>query len=199
VGDIITATSVLEHEYFLAFPEVIREKMNIQTGDRFYFYRHRKVLILNRRRPKKSRYCSYVDFYAEHGAVLSSGFLQRMRIRPGDTLELTVNNEDEVTIAKKSDVVHLFSPENRRIILTAKLKREFEAPSRFSNHSFREDVYNLLTLTDWSDDVAARLIQIPNLLREVAVTLHDDDVFSAFFEQRTIQLALELLEWQEGN
>jgi len=78
--------------------------------------------------------------------------------------------------------------------LEEKLKKELAKQSELFSRSFHEDIYSVLTLTDWSDDVILRLIKKPNLLREVAWTLHDDDTFSEFFEQRTIQLTMELIE-----
>ena len=80
--------------------------------------------------------------------------------------------------------------------LEEKLKKELARQPEFSSNSFLEDVYSVLTLTEWSDDVILRFIKTPNLLREVAWRLRDDDVFSAVFEQRAIQLALEVVERQ---
>ena len=69
------------------------------------------------------------------------------------------------------NVLDLFSPAGQRMALQAKLKREFEEPSTlFSNQMFREDIYYMLILSDWSDEVVRRLIQIPNLLWTVAWT-----------------------------
>jgi len=193
----LTATSVLEQEYFLEFPAVIRERMNIKAGDRFYAYKKDTLtLIVSRLHPGKSKYCSCVYFIEEHGAVLPYGFLHRMRIRSGDTLELTMESQDEVTIRQKSDVIQLFSPKSQRVVLRAKLKREFEAPSRFSHQSFREDLYSVLSLTEWDDDVVLRLIQTPNLLRELTWALYNDDAFLDFFEQRAKALTLELIKNQ---
>ena len=190
----LSAISVLEHECFLEFPAAICEKAKIKAGDRFYLYqRDTLTLILSRLHPGKSTYCHSVCFSNAHGAVLPHDFLQRMRIRPGDTLELTMENESEIIIQQKSDVIPLLSPAVQRIALRAKLKREFEAPSRFHNQSFREDVYSVLSLSKWPDDVLPRLIQTPNLIREVAWALCDDDAFLDFFDQRVIALTLELV------
>jgi len=182
----ITATSILECEYLLEFPVIIREKMNIRRGDHFYAYRHGPPLVLSRIRPGKSKYCNSVEFHSEREAVLPHGFLSRMRIRPGDELELSV--EEGKILIRKSEATPLFSS----VTLKAKLKREFEVPTRVISHSFREDVYHVLLLTKWPDDVVPRLVQTPNLLQEVALALHNDDVFSEFFEQRTKELTLEL-------
>jgi len=191
----MTVTSVLEHEYFLEFPVSIRENLNIKAGECFYAYRRdTQTLTLSRLHPGKSKYYDNVDFLKAHGAVLPHEFLQRMRIRPGDTLELTIENENEITIRQKSDVIPLLSPAGQRMALKAKLKREFEAPSRFHNQSFREDVYSVLALTNWSDDVALRLVQTPHLLREVTWALYDDEAFLDFFEQRAKEVTLELIE-----
>ena len=78
--------------------------------------------------------------------------------------------------------------------LEEKLKKELAKQSELFSRSFHEDIYSVLTLTDWSDDVILRLIKTPNLLREVAWRLHDDDAFSEVFEQRAIELTLELVE-----
>ena len=162
----VTATSVLENECFLVFPTAIYESLHIKAGDSFYAYlKDKETLIVSRLHPGKSKYCCSVDFIQAQGAVLPHVFLQRMRIRPGDTLELTVESQDQVTIRQKSDVIQLFSPESQRMLLKAKLKRELEASSRCSTSAFREDVYSVLTLTEWSDDMLPRLVQTPNLLR----------------------------------
>ena len=75
--------------------------------------------------------------------------------------------------------------------LEDKLNREF-AKSK-SNDTFLEDVCGVLMLSDWSDDTLRRLIKRPNLLKKVALALHEDDVFSDFFEQRVKALTLELM------
>ena len=191
-----TFTSVLEQEYFLEFPVSIREQMNIKAGDHFFTYkRGRPTLVLARERPNKSTYCNEILFREERGAILSFGFLQRMRVRPGD--ELVLNVEDGKIIIQKKPVIPLFPSENRQGALELKLKRELDTPPRFFSQSFREDIYSVLTLTKWSDELMSQLILTPDLLREVAWALHNDDVFSAFFEQRTIELTLELMEKSE--
>jgi len=78
--------------------------------------------------------------------------------------------------------------------LEAKLKRELAKSPEFLRQSFLLDICSVLILTDWDDDVLPRLIKTPNLLREIALRLHDDDVFSEVFEQRAIKLTLELIE-----
>jgi len=193
VDDMTTASSVLEEEYYLEFPASIREQMNIQTGDYFYAYRHDiSTLVLARKRPNKSTYCSEIEFHNECGAILPSGFLQRMRIRPGDTLVLRVEN-DEI-IVQKSPVIPLFPSDSRRGFLERKLIQELETPSQLFSQSLWEDVYSVLTLTEWNDEVMLYLVRVPGLLAEVAHALHNDDVFSGFFEQRTTDLILELTE-----
>ena len=62
-----------------------------------------------------------------------------------------------------------------------------------SSNTFQEDVCGVLMLSDWSDDDLRRLIKRPNLLKEVALALHEDDAFSEFFEQRVQELTLELI------
>ena len=82
---------------------------------------------------------------------------------------------------------------DKKDILALKLQLELETPSELFSRSFLEDIYSVLTLSDWSDDMLLRLIKTPNLLQEVARTLHNDDAFSAFFEQRTRELIIELI------
>ena len=185
----IPAKSVLETEWFLPFPVAIREGMNIQIGECFFAYRETGgTLILSRVHPGKSKYCNGVKFDDERGAVLPYGFLSRMQIRPGDELELTVK-DDKIEI-QKSGITPLFS----FAVLEKKLQREFEMLTRCCKQSFREDIYGVLTLTQWSDEEIRRLILIPNLLREVEMALNDDDMFLAFVELRTKTLALKLTE-----
>ncbi|MCL2842104.1 MAG: AbrB/MazE/SpoVT family DNA-binding domain-containing protein [Oscillospiraceae bacterium] len=193
-----TVTSVLEHEYFLEFPELIQEKMNIKIGDIFYAYRDVSyTLILSRTRPGKSKYCTMVTFRIASGAVLPYGFLSRMRIRPGDAVEITINH-DKIMI-EKGTVTPLFHSTNRRHALKIKLKRELEVPCRVFSQSFREDVCSVLALSSWSDNVVSQLLQTPNLLREIAQALHHDDVFSEYFEQRTKELTLDYISKNEKN
>jgi len=188
-----TATSILEQEYFLEFPISVRKKANIHIGDCFYAYRGaQQMLVLSRVRPSKSKYCNVVEFHVAHGAILPHGFLHRMRIRPGDMLELTAEN-DKITI-QKGVAVPLFPSGSRRGALEIKLKRELATPPKFFSQSFREDVYSVLALTEWSEDFMLRLIQTPDLLQEVMRSLHNDDVFSTLFEQRVKDLTLELVE-----
>jgi len=192
-SDVPTATSILEQEYFLEFPVAVRKEMDIQIGDHFFAYRDpQQTLVLSRDRPSKSRYCNVVEFRVARGAILPYGFLHRMRIQPGDMLELTVEN-NKVAI-QKSGEISLFSPLGRTATLEAKLRRELATPPRFFSQSFREDVYSVLALTEWREDTMLRLIQTPNLLQEVMRSLHTDDVFSIFFEQRVKDLTLELVE-----
>jgi len=167
--------------------------MNIKTGNYFYAYRRDiSTLVLARKRPNKSTYCSEIEFHNECGAILPSGFLQRMRIRPGDTLVLRVENNE--IIIRKNSVIPLFPSESRRGFLERKLIQELETPSALFSQSFREDIYFVLTLSEWSDEVMLRLIQVPNLLSEAARLLHNDDVLSMFTEQRAKDLILELAE-----
>jgi len=101
-----------------------------------------------------------------------------------------------MTTSKKGTVIPLFPTEDRRGALERKLKREFETPSALFRDSFREDVYNVLLLTAWSDEVALRLIQMPDLLRTVMLALRDDEVFDTFYERRIKQLTLDLVAKQ---
>ena len=78
--------------------------------------------------------------------------------------------------------------------LETKLKKELARSPEFLKQSFLEDICSVLIFTEWSDDVLPRLIKTPNLLREVALALHDDDMFSEIFEQRAKKLTLELIE-----
>ena len=80
----------------------------------------------------------------------------------------------------------------KKEVLELKLRIEMEKPSEIFSQSFLEDIYSLLTLSEWSEDVLLRLIKTPNLLQEVAQRIHNDDMFSAFFEQRARELILEL-------
>ena len=77
--------------------------------------------------------------------------------------------------------------------LETKLKKELAKSPEFFRQSFLEDICSVLILTAWSDDVLPRLIKTPNLLREIALTLHNDDAFTEVFEQRAIKLTLELI------
>jgi len=97
------------------------------------------------------------------------------------------------TTTQKGTLIPLFPSDCGESALEIKLKRELEARSEQFRQSFHEDVCSVLTLTDWSDDVMLRLIQTPNLLQEVVSALHDDDVFSDFFDQRVKDLILELV------
>jgi len=81
-----------------------------------------------------------------------------------------------------------------REALEEKLKRELAKSPGLFRQSYLEDVCSVLTLSEWSDDVLPRLIKTPNLLREIALALHDDDAFSAFFEHRVRELTLELIK-----
>ena len=187
-----TVISILELEYFLEFPNEIREQMNIKVGDIFYAYRDiRHTLTLSRIRPGKSKHSGIVTFLTEHGAVLPYGFLRRMRIRPGDAVELTVKHEK--IMIQKGEEIPFFHSANKRKALELKLKQELEAPSRFFSQSFREDVHSVLAFAEWSDDVVSQLLQIPDLLQEIARVLHNDDAFSEYFEQRVTELTLEYL------
>jgi len=190
----VTATSVLESEWFLPFPGAIREAMNIQVGDYFFAYSDTNgTLLLSRAHPGKSKYCNGVEFHDGRGTVLPHGFLRRMQIRPGDELELTVKgNKIEI---QKSGITPLFSS----AILEKKLKREFEAISRCCRQSFREDIYSVLTLTKWSNEEVRRLSMTPNLLHKVEAALRDDDMYSDFFELRTKILALNLTIRQDSR
>jgi len=194
-----TAISILEDEYFLEFPVSVRKEMNIHIGDCFYAYRGiQQTLLLSRDRPNKSRYCNVVEFHVAHGAVLPYGFLHRMRIRPGNALELTVE-DDKITI-QKGVAIPLHPSAGKKGTLEVKLRRELETPTTFFSQSFYEDIYSVLALTEWSDEVILRLIRTPNLLQEVAQLLHNDDVFSTFLEQRIKDLALELVEkWSKTD
>jgi len=91
-------------------------------------------------------------------------------------------------------VIPLFPYVNRQELFETKLQRELETPSGVFSQSFREDIYSVLTLTDWSECTMRRLMQTPNLLQEVAWAVHNDDVLSDFFGQRTKDLILELIE-----
>ena len=91
-------------------------------------------------------------------------------------------------------VIPLFPSDSNQGALERKLQRELETPSRVFSQSFREDIYSILTLTDWSDDAMLRLLQTPNLLHQVTWAVHNDDVLSDFFGQRAKNLILELIE-----
>jgi len=185
----LTATSVLESEWFLPIPAVIREAMNIQIGDCFFAYRDvRWMLTLSRIRPGKSKHCNGVAFRDERGAVLPHGFLGRMQIRPGSELEITVRG-DKIEISK-SGITPLYSS----VVLENKLKRELELTTRCHNQSFREDIYSVLAHAKWKDEDMRRLIMTPDLLQELELILRDDDMFSDFFEQRVKSVALKLIE-----
>ena len=95
---------------------------------------------------------------------------------------------------KKSTVIPIFSSDCTQGALELKLNRELNAQSKLLSQSFLEDIYAVLLLSEWSDDVILRLLQTPSLLQEVAYALHNDDVFSMFFEQRVMDLTLELME-----
>ena len=82
---------------------------------------------------------------------------------------------------------------DKKDILDLKLQLELEYPSGLFSRSFLEDIYSILTLNEWSDDLLLRLIKTPNLLQEVGRMLHNDDALSAFFEQRTRELIIELV------
>jgi len=77
-------------------------------------------------------------------------------------------------------------------ILELKLRVELEEPSELFSKSFLEDIYGILTLSEWSDAVMLRLIKTPHLLQEIAWALRNDDAFDTFFEQRVRALILEL-------
>ena len=81
---------------------------------------------------------------------------------------------------------------SKKEILELKLQIELESPSELFSRSFLEDIYSILTLSEWSEDLLLRLIKTPNLLQTIARTIHNDDIFSAFFEQRIRELILEL-------
>ena len=83
--------------------------------------------------------------------------------------------------------------------LEKKLKKELAMPSEYFSRSFLEDICSVFAVNEWNDDVILRFIKTPNLLREVAWALHNDDALSEVFEQRTVQLTLELIARQEGN
>ena len=88
-----------------------------------------------------------------------------------------------------------FSPsESRQARLERKLQRELETPSQVFSQSFLEDVYGVLTLTDWNEETMHRLLQRPKLLQEVAWAVHNDDVLSDFFGQRAKDLIVALME-----
>ncbi|MCL2568085.1 MAG: hypothetical protein FWE12_01440 [Oscillospiraceae bacterium] len=78
--------------------------------------------------------------------------------------------------------------------LEKKLEKELVQLSKRSKQSYLEDIWSVLALSEWSEEEIPRLLQTPNLLREVALTLQDDDVFLDFFEQRVKDLTLELVE-----
>ncbi|MCL2568295.1 MAG: hypothetical protein FWE12_02510 [Oscillospiraceae bacterium] len=82
---------------------------------------------------------------------------------------------------------------DKKDILALKLQLELESPSELFSRSFLEDIYSVLTLSEWSEDMLLRLIKTPNLLQKVGRVLHNDDVFSVFFEQRTRELIVELI------
>lgn|GEM_PF-1373749 len=186
-----TAASTLEHGYFLAFPKIICEKTDIKAGDRFYAYRtENRALTLSRHRTNKSQYSVPVDFHSEHGAILPYGFLHRMGIRVGDEVVLTAA-EDKITI-RKSSIIPLFPIDSDRGRLERKLILELQAPSKGFSQGFRKDIYSVLTRTEWQDDTIRRLLQTPKLLQKIARALHKDDLLSASFRQRTINLTLEL-------
>jgi len=86
-----------------------------------------------------------------------------------------------------------------REVLERKLTIEFETLTRSPCQSFREDIYNFLILSEWSDDAMSRLTRIPNLLQEVELALRDDDSFGDCFEQRAKALTLELAEHVEDH
>ena len=95
---------------------------------------------------------------------------------------------------QKGTVIPLFSADDGNGALEIKLKRELDTLPSVFNQTFREDVCSVLTLSEWDDEVMLCLIQTPNLLEEVALSLHNDDLFSAFFEQRIGTLTLELVK-----
>jgi len=80
----------------------------------------------------------------------------------------------------------------KKEILELKLQIELENPSKLFSRSHLEDIYSVLTLNEWSGGVMLRLIETPNLLQEIARSLHTDDALSEFFEQRTRELILAL-------
>ena len=94
-------------------------------------------------------------------------------------------------------VISLFSNENDDSALARKLKHELDVLDLFTN-SFCQDICSVLTLTNWSDNVMVRLLQTPNLLREVAIALSDDDMYAAFLEERTRTLVLQLIGVANG-
>jgi len=73
-----------------------------------------------------------------------------------------------------------------------RLDQELAKLSGTCKQSFYEDVHSVLTLSKWSDEEWQRFDRTPNLLREVALAVYDDDVFSTVFELRVKSLALEL-------
>ena len=87
-----------------------------------------------------------------------------------------------------------FPADHRRAVLEIKLKRELASTSRLFAQSFYEDIHSVLCLNDWNEALIPALIQTPNLLEEVALALHKDDIFAAFFEARVIDLTLERIK-----
>jgi len=101
--------------------------------------------------------------------------------------------EDDPTTIQKSPILH-FPSDHRRATFEMKLKQELELPSKLFCQSFYEDIYAVLTLRDWTDEHMLRFIQTPSLLQEVALALHNDNIFSAFYEQRIVDLTLKITE-----
>jgi len=190
-----TAKSVLERDYFLEFPAVVRKKMNINRSDRFFVTMAGKTtLLLSRCQPEQGTPVNlFVVFHVAHGTVLPACLLDKMRVRPGSELELKVKDRDKIII-QKSTVIPLFPSGNQRDMLEQKLNKELERPSNLFNQSFLEDIHSVLTLNEWSDDVMLALIKTPNLLQALARILHNDDMLSALFEQRAKDLILELAD-----
>jgi len=81
----------------------------------------------------------------------------------------------------------------KKEMLELKLQVELENPSKLFSRSSLEDIYSVLTLNEWSDEVMLKLINAPDLLQEIARTLHNDDAVSEFLEQRTRELILEFV------
>ena len=82
---------------------------------------------------------------------------------------------------------------DKKEVLGLKLQIELENPSKLFSRSWLEDIYSILILDEWSNEVMHKLINTSDLLHEIARALHNDDVFSEFYEQRIRELILEFI------
>ena len=114
--------------------------------------------------------------------------------------EITITVKDDVLHLKVTDIAPMSASSAKRLLLRKKMQKELSAPLIPWSDALLEDIYHIILLNEWDDEIFDGLQQVPTLLCDVATELHNDEMYQSFYSKRIEQLALVcLFQWKLEN